>query len=216
MWEGTVAAPAVWHIWGIAGWSLEHLEPDPAHSSVPSQLCFLCIFWVIALQGNHLCVSRVASYLTQCISLGMVGTLIVQLAASDLQASFGTWLSLFCSWLVPCTTIYFCLCLELESNGICGFYMESVVSQCMHVSLSCTCDFHPLLFCSLLVPTSRCSIYCHSNILHQICVCTCVHMLRLLVIFTECTSILCSSQPGQRDHLFCLCAHLTWPQGRKL
>lgn len=59
IWEGTVAAPAVWCIWGIAEWSLQHLEPDPAHSSEPSQelLCLLCIFWVIALQGNYLCVS---------------------------------------------------------------------------------------------------------------------------------------------------------------
>lgn len=56
MWEGTVASPAVWHIWGIAEWSLQHLEP---HSSEPSQelLCLLCIFWVIALQDNYLCVS---------------------------------------------------------------------------------------------------------------------------------------------------------------
>lgn len=115
------------------------------------QLCPLCIFWVIALQGNYLCVSCVALCLTQDISLGIVGILIVQLVASDLQASF--------LWLVPCTTIYFSLCLELESNEICGFYMESVVSQCMHVSLPCACNFYPLLFCSLLVPTSRCSMY---------------------------------------------------------
>lgn len=160
MWEGTVAAPAVLHIWGIAEWiSAAFGTRSCTFLRTKSGIALSLVHFLSSCSARQLFMFQcVALSLTQCLSVGIVGTLIVQLAASLTSKPLSGHDSCCCAhgWShVPHSS----LCLELESNDICGFHVESVVSQCMHVSLHCVWNFYLLLFCHLLVPTSRCSIY---------------------------------------------------------